>query len=79
MATNKSFIKVFFVGEKEGFVCNFNGDASTVINGRDQLASQIGYDIHDMMEADFDHQDIDIIFGYRIDYTLTPITKAPFE
>ena len=78
MATNKHYMKVFITDEDESWVVNYDGMITETRSGADQLASGMGYDIKEEMgkiiEADYE-----AIYGFRIDYTITPIRTDPFK
>lgn len=78
MENNKHFIKVFFSDEDEGHVLNLDGEFTQVASTKQELFEKIGGDIHANIIIDIEQRNTPI-FGYRIDYTLTPITKDPFK
>lgn len=78
MGKSKHYIKVFFTDNSEGFVYNLDGTVTEVKSSNDQLRMAIGKDIHGEIEEDIGRQR-DGVYGYRIDYTLTPIFTDPFK
>lgn len=76
MDDNKHYIKVFYTDD-EGSACNLDGDITLVNKGKEELINSIGQDISAEMEADMAKLECGI-YGYRIDYKLTRITKDPF-
>lgn len=78
MEQNKHHINVFFTDNGEDFVCNLDGCVTKVASSIDDLRMIIGQDIHLEIKEDYASQQGEV-HGYRIDYTLTPITKSPFK
>lgn len=78
MEKKKHFIKVFFTDNEEGFVCNIDGTVTEVESSIDQLRMEIGTDIHCEIDEDIERQR-EGVYGYRIDYTLTPIFTDPYN
>lgn len=79
MARDKHYIKVFITDEDEGYVVNYDGNFTDVRQGADQLASGMGYDIKGEMNKMLEEDEGDVIYGFRIDYTITPIRTDPFK
>lgn len=79
MEKNKHYIKVFITDSDTGFVCNFDGKLTQIVTSKDQLCMAIGYDIHcDKMNKIIGEQS-EAVYGFRIDYTLTPLRTDPFK
>ena len=76
MEKNKHYIKVFFTDNEEEFIYNLDGGVLGVATSIDSLREAIGTDIHEEMQL---LSDTNGVFGYRIDYTLTPITEDIFK
>lgn len=75
MAENKHYIKVFYTDE--GSVINLDGETTFVSVTEEELSRSIGDDICSEMREDLGKLECGI-YGYRIDYTLTPIKTDPF-
>lgn len=78
MATNKYYMKVFNTDAIGGYVVNYDGDFTEVRSGADDLASGMGNDIKIKMDEIL-KKDNEPIYGFRIDYTITPIRTDPFK
>lgn len=78
MARDKHYMKVFITDEDEGYVVNYDGTFTDTRSGADQLASGMGYDIKEEMNKMLEEDD-DAIYGFRIDYTITPLRTDPFK
>lgn len=78
MATNKHYMNVFITDEDENYVVNYDGDFTDVRTSADQLVSSIGCDIKGEIDNMLVSAD-EPIYGFRIDYTITPIRTDPFK
>lgn len=77
MATNKHYMKVFITDEEEQYVLNTDGYTDVRL-GADHLASGMGYNIKEEMNKMLEEDD-EVIYGFRIDYTITPTKTDPFK
>lgn len=78
MATNKHYMKVFITDDVGGYVVNYGGDFTNIRKDADELASGMGYDIKEHMDI-MSENNTEAIYGFRIDYTVTPIRTDPFK
>lgn len=71
-------MKVLITDNDNGYVVNYDGSYTEVRSDADELATGMGYDIKEeinKIQADND----EALYGFRIDYTVTPIRTDPFK
>lgn len=78
MEKKKHFIKVFFTDDETNNILNFDGQITECYTNTEEFYKAIGRDIANEIDEAAQKSD-EASYGYRIDYTLTPITTDPFK
>lgn len=69
---------MFFTDDEEHNILNFDGTVTECYSTADEMCKAIGRDINEEIDHDAGISE-EVCFGYRIDYTLTPIRTDPFK
>lgn len=78
MAKSKHYMKIFSTDQADSYVLNCDGNTTVVKSGAEQLAAGMGREIKEKMTNILKASN-EAIYGFRIDYTLTPIRTDPFK